>query len=189
VKEVIWENIPARIGQNRRFVENESKTTVRGYDNAVVREFIAGFPTLPRDIDRNDFVRIPWGSNPNFHLPVGAPSWGAPSICLRLTVGGPLILTWNFEKDYYEDVSTLYTLFFDTSWKFQTPLILWDFNITESQSPLCRVWPDGYTFGGTKGPALDYRILRYDHNMDDFGDYHSTHIMAELEDDSGGDNA
>ena len=126
-----------------------------------------------------DYVKVVWGSKPNFYTPNEAPDWGSPHICLS-TPTGDVTLVWQDGK--YE--STDYTLYFDSDWCLTGPEgYEYCFGVDSFEtSILCRGFPEGFAFKKLSGPSLYYKILDFNHEVDDFGMYHHTAVTCDLKD-------
>lgn len=136
---------------------------------------------LPNKIQKSDYVVVPWGIKPNLNIPYDAPSWGAPAICIN-TPDDQITLMWEDGKYFHPS----YSLFFDEVWILTGPSLSYEFDDTTFETNiLCRDFPEGYTFAKKTGPAIYYQILRYDHRVDDFGDYHHTILECEIQDKDG----
>ena len=102
------------------------------------------------------------------------------------TVGGNVLLTWDEDRlEYNEDPDLrVYKLSYSDSesrWTFSAVGVDWDFN----NNPTCKDadnWPPNYGFISVTGPPIDYEILRFQHQEDEYGRYHHTRVEVEAED-------
>jgi hypothetical protein len=177
---VVYEKLPGRSDNLRNLAENADSTNAYGQMAAKIRRFKIAPIFFPGKIKQGDFVRVVWGVKPNTLIPEDAPNWGSPAICID-TPDGEVTLHWSDGKFSSE----LYSLEFEGGvWVLSGPDLSYsftdadDFNI----SPLCMTYPEGYSLIKQTGPSVYYKITRFDHQVDDLGDYHHTHIECEIQD-------
>jgi hypothetical protein len=58
-------------------VENKGSDTAYGMDSAFYRMFKVTSLVLPGKIQKDDYLKVPFGSKPNFVQPAGVPNWGS----------------------------------------------------------------------------------------------------------------
>jgi hypothetical protein len=176
---ILYLNVPGRANNLKKFVENRDQVQGFGAESAKIRKFNLFPQTLPQKLINGDYVKVPWGSKPNFYTPQDAPTWGAPHLCIS-TPDGDRTLQWidgRYESDDY-------FLSFDSDWcltgpdSFEYCFEVFDFNT----SVVCRSFPTGYRFIKPSGPSIYYKILDFNHEMDDFGAYHHTAVTCDLKD-------
>lgn len=178
---ILYPKVMGRVSELRFFSENWETPQMQGLDAARVRRFILGFTSIPTRILRNDFVRIPWGVPPNVYAPPEIPMGFGPHIWINTPVGIQL-LKWNAQilgyiSDDQEFIVTPtdsgFTLYYDGA------------EDQVSGTIPCAIWPEGFRFLRFTGPPVDYRILMYKNQLDDFSRYSYTTVQAELDESDG----
>jgi hypothetical protein len=178
---LLYEKVMGRSSELRFFAENWETPKIQGIDAARVRRFILGFQSIPTRILRNDFVRVPWGVDPNVYAPPDVPMGFGPHIWIN-TPEGPLLLKWSTQSAAYvsdnleTSVTPLdgsFTLFYDGA----------DEEVA-GKIP-CADWPVGFSFLRFTGPPVDYRILMIKNQLDDYSRYSYTTVQAELDESDG----
>ena len=175
---ILYQNIPGRANNLRKFVENRDQVQGFGAESAKIRKFNLFPQSLPKKLINGDYIKVGWGSKPNFYSPAEAPEWGAPHICIS-TPDGDVTLKWADGRFESED----YSLAFDEDWCLYGPEFEYCFGVNDfNTSILCRSFPSGYEFKRLSGPSIYYKILDFNHEMDDFGMYHHTAVTCDLKD-------
>lgn len=174
---ILYQNLPGRANNLKKFVENRDQVQGFGAESAKIRKFNLFPPTLPKKLINGDYIKVNWGSKPNFYSPADAPDWGAPHICIE-TPFGTETLKWTNGKYENED----YSLSFVGEWVLLGPEDFeYGFDVTDfNTSILCRNFPSGYKFKKLSGPSLYYKILDFNHELDDFSMYHHTAVTCDL---------
>jgi hypothetical protein len=101
------------------------------------------------------------------------------------TPEGDDTLTWNAVNVSYQ--SLVYSVIFESgSWKLyelgRPGSFVHDFEVGFETGISCWQWPTGYSFKKKSGVTLFYKILKIDHNVDEYGGYHHTRLECELQD-------
>jgi hypothetical protein len=188
---VVYENLPGRVASLRNLVENKDANTDFGEASAKFRLFKLAPIFLPAKIMAGDFVKVVWGVKPNLFLPLTAPDWASPYLCIN-TPEGPDTLAWkSFGGGVYGWEGIEYSIKNSgDSW------VLWTNGISGSpiyefegsafdRSFTCLPWPEGFSFVKRSGRSVFYRIVKLDHQVDDLDGYHHTSLECEFEDKDG----
>jgi hypothetical protein len=159
------------------------KLASHGFSAANHRKVISRY--CPK-VQRNDFVQIPWGVPPNVVSPAGTADGMAPQVTIN-TPTGVATLIWSDSDSKYESgvYSVLWT---GVVWRFQDTdaPVTHDFTgFTQDQNIFKRDWRTevgaSYSVVTETDSDQDYRIVWYQHQIDDFGHSHHTSLVIELE--------
>lgn len=177
---VIYERIPGRSDNLRNLSENADSTQAYGEIAAKIRRFKLAPIFFPGKIKQGDFIKVVWGVKPNLMVPDDAPNWGSPALCIDTPYGEDLLHWINGSYN-----SESHTIAFDgDNWVLTGPSLSHTFTSADAfdKSILCLEFPENYSLIKRTGPSVFYKITRFDHQVDDLGDYHHTYVECEIQD-------
>jgi len=136
---------------------------------------------------KTDMVRLPWGVPPNVESPEQLWDGFSPKVVIS-TPDGEKTLSWDGLK--YVDSENKYSVFWSGSvWRFNDTVasLTHDFEgYSENQNIFKRPWNtevgEDYAVLSLTGDSQDFRIVWMKHQYDEFGAYHHTSLIVELED-------
>ena len=133
-----------------------------------------------------DRVKVPWGTPPNWYVPIGMPYGFYPKIVITLPDLSEVTLEWLSGK--YIDAGEEYTLFYTgTNWRFvdDNEALTYDFDNEYAESydvtKDAALWDFGYEVSERTGDEIDYRVVQYYHAYDECGKPHHTIMLVEIE--------
>lgn len=181
---VLYENIPARIGESRSIEENrlqDNSPPLKKGQTATDERVILACPRHPlSNLRAGDWVLIPFGNRPNTASPVFGLNGVGPNIWIN-TPNGNELLTWTCKSDgtcSFQGSIEIYPTE-DNVWcmdyEGQT-------HCFSNSNFTCSRFPDGYSFIESTGPNLVYKILKIDTKEDHLCNISHYSIFAEFYD-------
>jgi hypothetical protein len=181
---ILYSSWPARV-TNLEGDKDEQKG--HGFDSAKNRMVI--MKHAPK-VQRNDFIRLPWGVPPNNVTPMGLAD-GTPPIGIVTTPGAtfPVItFTWDEALSIWNDDQGGSVTLQNTGgfWHFQNSEDALDLTLgaVATTNPFGHyLWGEqaGYSINQASS-TKDYRVVWENTKIDDFGRMHHTSLVIELED-------
>jgi hypothetical protein len=143
-------------------------------------------------VQRNDFVRLPWGVPPNIVTPLNLADGTPPSAYIALpgVTYTSVTFTWVDSVFWEDDAGGSIALFPNgeatPKWEFlnQEDSVSLILGAVATTNPFAHyLWGEqsGYSVDQTVN-TVDYRIVWYKHQSDDQGGQHHTSMVIELED-------
>lgn len=176
---VLYEKVPARVGELRKLEENRTSPKGHGDSASKLRKIQLGGQSIPDKIQDGDYIRIYWGTQPNLQVPIGVPNGYGPWIQID-TPGGIETLKWDGEKWVSENYSLEYAAYEGAWVLLDEEEILAEFGTQTQPNIKCGTFPTGYKFLRISGPPVDYKINQYQHKRDDYGFWHHTSLQVDL---------
>ena len=170
----LYENVPARIGELREFIENILAPANFGNASADIFRGMFAFPDLPHKLRRGDLVKVPWGIKPNYFIGEWVPF--SPALIFG-SPGGNVLLIWDGSQ--YTGSGYTFSSDYEGTWCLDGPDLAEPYCF-ETSNPLCEEFPEGFRFVKQTGPNQFYEILRFENQLDDIGYYHHTRVEMEL---------
>ena len=176
---IVYEKVPARVGELRKLEENRTSPKGHGDSASKLRKIQIGGNNMPDKIQDGDYVRIYWGTQPNVLVPLGVPSGYGPWIQIT-TPGGVETLKWNGTKWLNENYSLEYAPY-EGAWVLIDGVdIIAEFGPESNPQIKCGTFPTGYSYLKITGSPIDYKINQYQHKRDDNGYWHHTSLQVDL---------
>jgi hypothetical protein len=142
-------------------------------------------------IQRNDFLRLPWGVPPNSVTPVGLSDGTPPSASIALpgSTYTSVTFTWVESTSLWtsSEVGNVTLVADSGNWRFQNSEDSVDLTLgaAATTNPFAHyLWGEttGYGIPDQTLSTKDYRVVWENSQYDDFGDFHHTSLVIELED-------
>lgn len=149
-------------------------------------------PYLPQIQRDNDYLRIPFGMEPNLSTEFGIPDGAAPTYTLTYP-STTAELVWDGTDQWISGVSPSFQNTTGTTWVFtdtdNSLVVNVDVPVgvnpwTHAGLPWNNPSVSGYSI--VANSPIDYRVIWHKHQFDDFSQAHHTSVVIELEDSDGG---
>lgn len=183
---LLYENVPARVGEARTIEENRLQDALPYAKRGDIKTNELTLILCPNhpltNLKSADWVSIPWGVRPNTASYVPGLSTLGPNIWINTPTGREL-LTWCCTSDggcSYEGAIRIYQN--GEKWYMSYDNIEFCF---ENSNFVCSAFPEGYSFKESTGPRANFKILRIQEKQDHLGNTSHYNIFCELFDQDG----
>ena len=141
------------------------------------------------NLQRSDFIKVPFGTFPNQHAPLGTGD-GWPWTLNITTPGGAKVLEWSVDNSRFQDSAEEYTLHWNgTAWEFNDTIAPLTHTFTghlQEHTIFKLDWTSevgaGYSVDSYTGTTRSYRVLFEKDQLDHEGGHHHTSAVMEYED-------